>query len=1259
MAPSAPRPGPPDPHTSSRTLHPLYAALDARNFTKALKLTAPSASNPAAGWDIVRALRAHALDRCGRGREALVLLWEILVKGVVTEDGDKKREAKEVWSELYERIVCLTDAADLVSDAPGLDVRLWDAVERLDVRAYAPIPLPKKESPVAAAGSGSQPSLGKASAKSSGKGKKGGKGKSGKKSGVSMSSASIPPVASVTYPPVTDETVLATLSVTLRSHGLSDTLSEMYSQAMNTLTSGKMSSNAEAENCKSVLEESVCVHFRAVCDCPDVGTVGEKEGIEGKATASRNEQLRAQLPRLQTLLNLAKYYDRMQTASLQLAKLTSQPLHFQWTAVSSLWYRETLQELVWTLEKVQSLVSDDDALAEGDAAAAQLRKYLLEMMGLSGVSDIAVHCQKLKQKMALLPRLAESLSSRMVLQTERPVSENDWDVYLETLLVQGKKVEALEVLKSIQGTPMTNSDAKSNDDTMTDQIMPQIDDEDTIENHVGSILPYTQRKKLERLAQLSLELGMYEEAESHYRELLVAFPDQWSYWLGLVDSCVLMGSSREISEEGWTRCKAIAQEIVESGEGKHPLRGPRLMSLELASLRLRHNGGATDKGGLLELLREEIASYGEQFGPLASCCFADVRPYLALLVQEATPDGHTSKVLQWAKELWSANSQSSDVGVGSTGADISTNESRERRKKLRTYIFAVQVVHAIAAESKGSTLELLQSYAPSTSQIATEWRTSLSFLPGVAPKDGGQKEVLPGDEIVLLTSQHLQFQAASESSSDSATQFLLRAAGLLEEAMDHSPYNPHLKIAAIGVYSQLNAAHRALAIYQDMGVKQIQQDSCSYLILPTLIRGGLYTSAIKLSSSLLRFHGATSKDIKEFASKALCNGYLFKAKEMVTFQREKMATSLQLLQCKGLVMDAAPLILPADLVSDIAGGANQASKAGPVSLGSEKGFNGSDEDLARAEQIAIDAETHVNAPAIIHAAAQSSASISDYVSSDNRDLTVNHFEILHRNTHPTQQKVASEALRSGHMQSLLARAIAAAGAASNPKKGKIPKLSEEARYRCQSLEECLSRAKEFGQALEMDDVERALWNACCKLCETVVVIIQGAGNDSTDTLADREAAVTSIIDATTPLIKSAQTAFAPSTEQSDGASLGARTCQLLPDHVVPFYVLLEITAKLFALFGWGKRKRATKAVAGALASLAFSFGDLVSDLLQAMDQYRSFGPLGSFADESIGVSADSVQRVIREVSSSRELTEERVDLFLVQMKASLDTFDEQ
>ena len=73
-------------------------------------------------------------------------------------------------------------------------------------------------------------------------------------------------------------------------------------------------------------------------------------------------------------------------------------------------------------------------------------------------------------------------------------------------------------------------------------------------------------------------------------------------------------------------------------------------------------------------------------------------------------------------------------------------------------------------------------------------------------------------------------------------------------------------------------------------------------------------------------------------------------------------------------------------------------------------------------------------------------------------------------------------------------------------------------------------------------------------------------------------------------------------------------------------------------------------------------------MLQTMSKFRSsFGSSDDIGEKealeslverttSVDIGADAIQRVIREVISSRDLTNERVDPFLMQMKRSLETF---
>ena len=1210
----SPRPGPLNDQASARVLHPIYQALDAHNYTKALKLSAVAPQNE---WDIVRALRVHALGRSGKKREALVLLWEVIVKNVVlpgaqTQNDSVVKKTEEVWSELYEKIASISDAKDLLNDVSnnvGLNLQLLDAVQLLDTHAYAPVIISSTLDPAP-----------KAAAAPSGKYASKSKGKASKSKGSASKSKAV--TKNVFFPPVTDETVLSTLAVTLRLEGMSDTLSELYFQAM------------ESGCDEHVLEEAACIHFQAACDCMELKVAGDEINTKSEDVMW---QLHAHLSKLETLLNQTKYYERMQSSSLQLAKLSGESLHFQWTAVSSLWYSEGIQQLVVLLEMFHTVL---DSMDDSNEDVKHIKGLVSKMVEVPEVNELPSKCQKLRQKLMLLPRLAESLSTRMVSKPDGNVSENDWDVYLETLLIQGKKDEALKVLETIECTPMTIE----NTDTTLTGVLPVIDDENTIETHVGSILPYTQRKKLEKIASLSLELSRYELAEECYKELLGCFPDQWTYWLGLLDACT---KGEQENQECLEKCQSFVEEILANDTQTLSLRGPQLFLVELASLKVK-NISKSDKRteeGVVHL-REEICNYGNKFAPRASCCFADLRPYLCILCKTSHSEGDstisndTKLLLEWAKAMWIDNSQS----VDSADAELSHEEARERRAKLREYIFAIQVIYCLAAEFDDATLQVIDDYAPVNEIIASEWRSSLTYLPGVAPKDGGQKEVLPGDELVLLLSQNLQ-KRASEQAPDNSSTHLLEAIALLEEAMDNSPYNPHLKIAAMDVYLQLGASHRALSIYQDLGVKQIQIDSCSYLILPSLITGGLYTSAVRISSSILRLHSSTSKDIKDFASKALQNGYLFKAREMATFQRAKMRPSLQLLYAKGIVMDCASLVNANDF-EELSTGEDILE----VKLGSEKGLHGGNQDITRSGQIAIDANTFFNAPYIIHEASNAGG-VCSY--SDNRDMDIYYFHILCRKQNLTENNMVTDSIRKGLTHGLVVRAVMAVDVAKAPKKGKAPKLTEETAYMCQSLARALAKATHSLQgSSNTEGIGESLWNVFSHLCQVIGVVIIGDVQSDIDTLAERENAAVRLLKAAELCIEKAKTCFI-----GGDSPQGALVCQLLPAHIVPIYTMIGTTARLFALFGWGKRKRLTKAASGGLAALAHSFLLLLSELHQAMALHRSVEFVAS--SETKLVQLGTARRVINEIMKSRKMTKDRVDPFLNEMMIELATYDEE
>lgn len=66
----------------ARKLQPIYNAIDSRNYKMALKLCAKKDLEK---WDMVKALKAHALERTGRADEALDLCREVKARNPTDE----------------------------------------------------------------------------------------------------------------------------------------------------------------------------------------------------------------------------------------------------------------------------------------------------------------------------------------------------------------------------------------------------------------------------------------------------------------------------------------------------------------------------------------------------------------------------------------------------------------------------------------------------------------------------------------------------------------------------------------------------------------------------------------------------------------------------------------------------------------------------------------------------------------------------------------------------------------------------------------------------------------------------------------------------------------------------------------------------------------------------------------------------------------------------------------------------------------------
>jgi tetratricopeptide (TPR) repeat protein len=283
----------------------------------------------------------------------------------------------------------------------------------------------------------------------------------------------------------------------------------------------------------------------------------------------------------------------------------------------------------------------------------------------------------------ILPRLAESMTSRLVQQEESPSAEIQW-LCLRTLEQQSKYPEMLELLETL----------------------PTQDSETPPTSEFGVAL--TPLQVLQEKALVMIQLEQYEAAVQVYETLLGTSPDDWSSWKGHLECAEKTSGGTQQTQEGIAKAIAKRQEQ----DSKYPLRGPHLMKVELVAHAVRSNANANaTTPDLLDILSSAIQTYAELFAPRASCTFSDLETYIELLVTSETPISTLESLLQFADSM-RLNNVSNE-----------SNNNKERQSKLRAYIFAARVSHKILAKH----VELQAKWMPNWKDLVTEWQTSLSL----------------------------------------------------------------------------------------------------------------------------------------------------------------------------------------------------------------------------------------------------------------------------------------------------------------------------------------------------------------------------------------------------------------------------------------------------------------------------------------------------------------------------------------------------
>lgn len=372
-----------------------------------------------------------------------------------------------------------------------------------------------------------------------------------------------------------------------------------------------------------------------------------------------------------------------------------------------------------------------------------------------------------------------------------------------------------------------------------------------------------------------------------------------------------------------------------------------------------------------------------------------------------------------------------------------------------------------------------------------------------------------------------------------------------------------------------------------MGVKHIQLDSCTFIILPYLLKGGLYNEAVEVCNAVLRFQGSTARDCGDYAGRAMGNGKMGKADEFLIFQRQKMNRSLSVLDAKGMILDCAAVLataVPRNKLDE-----DPIFKGG---LGVHQGIVGGDDDMTRATQMIVEAH-NPNAALSLVSWADHRGSANDFDGmADNRDLSIHCQQILLRIPRLSKEEISRDALRRGHVHGMLIRAALCLDAAKGPKKGKIVKSSEELEKRTNSLLDCVTAVAAFMEERSLPDhAEGTLLEATLELCRALAVVSAGLPSVETDSLEQREQRVCDLL----------QTGVLPKLKDATGSILSVKTvCSLLPNFTVPLFAVFRMCDNICNIYGWGKRKHKTKQCAKAMQEVAIEFQGLIANLLSIL-----------------------------------------------------------
>jgi len=339
------------------------------------------------------------------------------------------------------------------------------------------------------------------------------------------------------------------------------------------------------------------------------------------------------------------------------------------------------------------------------------------------------------------------------------------------------------------------------------------------------------------------KLGRNAELNLCYKNLLAESPDQWSYIKGLIKTCLDLKDYVPDVPIDTDNKQPIYQveeltKFLNQLHEQNPLeRGPLLGTIELL------NVSTKDETQLMEAMIKYFTKFGSK-----PCCYGDLRSY----VDAISIDNRTTFLDNLKSSITPCKEEASNK-----------EKINELMKDICVECIAMQMnLHSELSKDE----KLAKAKA-----LVIKYNSSL-----ILGKELTETEPQHGDTLIQLTF-HLLMNLNMEKGDDSMIWHIIL---VLEEALEKSTTNSHLKLLLVYLYGRIGAGSACEKLLQDIGVKYIVYDSCGYLICQPAYKSGHFQLTQRVYDASFGLYKTTAREIPEQLVSAYRYGSFKQAEEM-------------------------------------------------------------------------------------------------------------------------------------------------------------------------------------------------------------------------------------------------------------------------------------------------------------------------------------------------------------------------------------------